>query len=471
MTDFYTLWTDAGLVNLGNATINDPFNIITAVVGDGNGSIVTPVSTQTALVNQVWSGAISGKTQAADGTTIVFEFVIPVSDGPFTIREVGLVDDNGDLVVVGNWPETEKPVASGGATRDMVFRLPLHFENAETVSLVIDPNVALVSTATVQGLAAVWDAHITGHANPDSSDPDMKHVTDADVAVWRDHIDRELDPTDGDTVKEKHLSNAQAKVWQDHLTVHANPDSSDDQMKHVTDADVKVWQDHVEEGSIHIFAGMEVNLSYVPPAGEMASLRMLERNGASLLRADYPALYAKIGVMYGAIDGTHFNLPDDRGLFARVWDHGAGVDPGAAVTVGGIITAGSPVITSIDTAQIEVGMYVVGTGIPAGATVVSIDTAEAVTISVDALVTGSPQLIFTNRADRGDGTVGDYVGTAQDDGFEQHAHSIGGEVLGGTDGTGYDARVNGVGDVYSTSAAGGVETRAKNRAKWGGIFY
>ncbi|MCD4675333.1 MAG: phage tail protein [Desulfobacula sp.] len=77
-------------------------------------------------------------------------------------------------------------------------------------------------------------------------------------------------------------------------------------------------------------AGDEIMLPYVPTTQEMTDRRMLERDGSSLLRADYPALFAKIGTMYGAADGTHFNLPDDRGLFPRIWDHGAGVDPDAA---------------------------------------------------------------------------------------------------------------------------------------------
>lgn len=33
-------------------------------------------------------------------------------------------------------------------------------------------------------------------------------------------------------------------------------------------------------------------------------------NGASLLRADYPALFAVIGTIHGSADGTHFNVPD-----------------------------------------------------------------------------------------------------------------------------------------------------------------
>lgn len=38
----------------------------------------------------------------------------------------------------------------------------------------------------------------------------------------------------------------------------------------------------------------------------------LECNGQSLLRADYPDLFAELGTQWGAVDGTHFNIPDYR---------------------------------------------------------------------------------------------------------------------------------------------------------------
>lgn len=57
----------------------------------------------------------------------------------------------------------------------------------------------------------------------------------------------------------------------------------------------------------------------------------LERDGAALSRTTYAALFAIIGTTYGAGDGlTTFNLPDDRGLFERGWDHGRGYDSGRA---------------------------------------------------------------------------------------------------------------------------------------------
>ena len=55
-------------------------------------------------------------------------------------------------------------------------------------------------------------------------------------------------------------------------------------------------------------------------------------NGQTILRADYAALFAAIGTMYGAGDGlTNFKVPDLRGEFLRGADLGRGVDPARAL--------------------------------------------------------------------------------------------------------------------------------------------
>jgi microcystin-dependent protein len=58
---------------------------------------------------------------------------------------------------------------------------------------------------------------------------------------------------------------------------------------------------------------------YVPIGGivEFAGSAVPNTNwafcqGQSLLRTDYPALFAAIGTAFGAVDGTHFSLPDHR---------------------------------------------------------------------------------------------------------------------------------------------------------------
>ena len=48
-------------------------------------------------------------------------------------------------------------------------------------------------------------------------------------------------------------------------------------------------------------------------AGSTAPAGWLLEDGASYLRADYPALFAVIGTTYGAANGSSFNVPDMRG--------------------------------------------------------------------------------------------------------------------------------------------------------------
>ncbi len=81
-----------------------------------------------------------------------------------------------------------------------------------------------------------------------------------------------------------------------------------------------------------------------PPSG------WLERNGASLDRTTYAALFAVIGTIYGTADANHFNLPDHRGRFPRYWDHAKTLDPDRATrtavsTTGATMTAGDHVGT------------------------------------------------------------------------------------------------------------------------------
>ncbi|MBL4839405.1 MAG: tail fiber protein [Thalassospira sp.] len=55
----------------------------------------------------------------------------------------------------------------------------------------------------------------------------------------------------------------------------------------------------------------------------------LELDGSAVSRASYSALFAIVGTVFGAGDGsTTFNLPDIRGEFIRGWDNGRGVDTG-----------------------------------------------------------------------------------------------------------------------------------------------
>ncbi len=80
----------------------------------------------------------------------------------------------------------------------------------------------------------------------------------------------------------------------------------------------------IAAGSISVPVG-----GLVPFAGGTVHNGFLKCNGAGISRTTYAALFAEIGIIYGAGNGsTTFNLPDLRGEFLRGWDDARGVDPG-----------------------------------------------------------------------------------------------------------------------------------------------
>jgi microcystin-dependent protein len=110
-----------------------------------------------------------------------------------------------------------------------------------------------------------------------------------------------------------------------------------------------------KSGAVSIPAA-NVAVNSVPTGAEMlwptetAPSGWLEENGASLSRTTYATLFAVIGTMYGTADASHFNLPDSRGKFPRVWDHAAAIDPDRATrtapsVTGATLTAGDHVGT------------------------------------------------------------------------------------------------------------------------------
>lgn len=75
------------------------------------------------------------------------------------------------------------------------------------------------------------------------------------------------------------------------------------------------------------------------PAGKIEHFAMasapsgwLKANGAVISRSAYAALFAAIGITYGAGDGaTTFAIPDLRGEFLRGLDDGRGIDAGRSI--------------------------------------------------------------------------------------------------------------------------------------------
>ncbi|MGV5767729.1 phage tail protein [Escherichia coli] len=146
-TKFYTLLTEIGAAKLASATaLGVPLKITHMAVGDGGGALPTPDAKQTALVNEKRRAALNMLyIDPQNSSQIIAEQVIPENEGGWWIREVGLFDESGALIAVGNCPESYKPQLAEGSGRTQTVRMVLITSSTENITLKIDPAVVLAT--------------------------------------------------------------------------------------------------------------------------------------------------------------------------------------------------------------------------------------------------------------------------------------------------------------------------------------
>lgn len=118
-------------------------------VGDGNGSTPTPDANQTALVHEVYRGSVSNiYIDTEDTTRIIVEGIIPADQGGFWVREIGLYNTQGELVVVGNTPEGYKPLPSEGAARVLNCQVFVVVSDTDAIELKVAGDAFLPDAST-----------------------------------------------------------------------------------------------------------------------------------------------------------------------------------------------------------------------------------------------------------------------------------------------------------------------------------
>ncbi|WP_407239814.1 phage tail protein [Escherichia coli] len=173
-TKFYTLLTDIGAAKLASAAaLGVPLKITHMAVGDGGGTLPTPDAEQTALVNEKRRAALNMLyIDPQNSSQIIAEQVIPENEGGWWIREVGLFDESGALIAVGNCPESYKPQLAEGSGRTQTVRMVLITSSTDNITLKIDPAVVLATRKYVDDKVLelkvfVDDKMAKHHAAPD----------------------------------------------------------------------------------------------------------------------------------------------------------------------------------------------------------------------------------------------------------------------------------------------------------------
>ncbi|EIE7676037.1 phage tail protein [Escherichia coli] len=166
---FKTVITDTGAKKLAQAAAPDgkPVRLTHMAVGDGGGALPIPDSKQTRLVHEVWRHTVNRVIlDATHQNRIIAELVIPPETGGFWIREIGVFDEHGDLIAVGNTAESYKPAVAEGSGRAQTFRTILTVSSTATVALTVDNTMVM---ATVDYVDNELKEHEQSRCHPDAS--------------------------------------------------------------------------------------------------------------------------------------------------------------------------------------------------------------------------------------------------------------------------------------------------------------
>ncbi|HIB6472049.1 TPA: phage tail protein [Escherichia coli] len=166
---FKTVITDTGAKKLAQAAAPDgkPVRLTHMAVGDGGGALPTPACKQSRLVHEVWRHTVNRVIlDATHQNRIIAELVIPPETGGFWIREIGVFDEHGDLIAVGNTAESYKPAVAEGSGRAQTFRTILTVSSTATVALTVDNTMVM---ATVDYVDDKLKEHEQSRRHPDAS--------------------------------------------------------------------------------------------------------------------------------------------------------------------------------------------------------------------------------------------------------------------------------------------------------------
>ncbi|EEE6743289.1 phage tail protein [Salmonella enterica subsp. enterica serovar Westhampton] len=166
--EFYTLLTDRGMAKIASALADKKqIHLQKMAVGDGGGQYYEPTASQTNLRHEVWRGEMNTLTVAPNNPNwLIAELVLPEEVGGWYVREVGVFDDEGELIAIGKFPESYKPLLPGGCGKQVCIRLIMEVSNTTAVTLTVDPSIVL---ATRDYVDVRLDEHEHSTNHPDAT--------------------------------------------------------------------------------------------------------------------------------------------------------------------------------------------------------------------------------------------------------------------------------------------------------------
>ncbi|EAL9352027.1 phage tail protein [Campylobacter coli] len=150
-SEYYTILTKIGIAKFiaarasGNGINLQSFKL--------SSKVILPSEEMQSLEEIVYEANISSKSVDESNPNYVNLMChVPSDVGGFEVNAVGIYDEAGDLLAVGNVPRTYKPILKEGSAKELMIKIVMELSNAEEVILKLDPSVIMASRDYVDAI-------------------------------------------------------------------------------------------------------------------------------------------------------------------------------------------------------------------------------------------------------------------------------------------------------------------------------
>ncbi|ELE4933879.1 phage tail protein [Campylobacter coli] len=149
--EYYTILTKIGIAKFiaarasGNGVNLKSFKL--------SSKVILPSEEMQSLEEIVYEANINSKSVDENNPNYInLMCYVPSDIGGFEINAIGIYDEVGDLLAVGNLPRTYKPILKEGSAKELMIKIVMELSNAEEVILKLDPSVIMASRDYVDAI-------------------------------------------------------------------------------------------------------------------------------------------------------------------------------------------------------------------------------------------------------------------------------------------------------------------------------
>lgn len=150
-SEYYTILTKIGIAKFiaarasGNGVNLKSFKL--------SSKVILPSEEMQSLEEIVYEANISSKSVDEKNPNYVNLMChVPSNVGGFEVNAIGIYDEVGDLLAVGNTPRTYKPLLEQGSAKELMLKIVMELSNADEVILKLDPSVIMASRDYVDAI-------------------------------------------------------------------------------------------------------------------------------------------------------------------------------------------------------------------------------------------------------------------------------------------------------------------------------